>query len=122
MAKQRTYDPTVKASAMAALLQGQSVASVAREYKVPRGTASSWRKQAQRDAFGGESKSTQKEQIGDLLVQYLEANIITLKTQAEAFRDKDWIAKQGAAEMATLHGVMTDKAVRLIEAFGEAEE
>ncbi len=55
--------------------------------------------------------------IGDLLIEYLEANLRALKAQAEVFTDKTWLTEQGASEAAILHGVMTDKAVRLIEAF-----
>lgn len=104
---------------MAALLQGQSVSSVAKEYKIPKGTVSSWKRKAQGEGVGPDT--TQKKQIGNLLVEYLEANLQALRVQAEAFADKDWLATQDAASLATLHGVMTDKAVRLIEAFGQAE-
>ena len=106
---------------MAALLEGQSVSSVAKAYRIPKGTVSNWKRKAQDEAEGVRPDRTQKKQIGDLLLEYLEANLKALRTQAEAFSDKDWLAKQDAAALATLHGVMTDKAVRLIEAFGESE-
>ena len=63
--------------------------------------------------FGTEKES----EIGDLLIAYLRANLAALKAQAEVFTDKTWLSEQGASEAAILHGVMTDKAVRLIEAF-----
>jgi len=122
MGRGRKYDPEVKAAAMAALLQGQSVSSVARDYNLPKGTASNWKRQAQRDAAGVQPDSTQKSRVGTLLVEYLEANLQALREQTRVFSDPDWLAQQGAAELATLHGVMTDKAVRLIEAFGESDE
>lgn len=106
---------------MAALLEGQSVSSVAKEYRIPKGTVSNWKRKAQAEAAGVQPDRTQKSRIGDLLVEYLEANLKALRTQAEAFTDKEWLMKQDAASAATLHGVMTDKAVRLIEAFGETE-
>ena len=106
---------------MAALLEGQSVSSVAKEYKIPKGTASNWKRKAQAEADGVQPDRTQKKEIGDLLVEYLQANLKALRAQAEVFTDAEWLKSQDAASAATLHGVMTDKAVRLIEAFGEAE-
>ena len=107
---------------MAALLQGQSVSSCARTYKIPKGTVSDWKRKAEAEAEGVGANPTQKKEIGDLLVEYLQANLKALRVQAEAFSDTQWLGKQDAASLATLHGVMTDKAVRLIEAFGEADE
>lgn len=121
MSKNRSYSDETKAAVMAALLEGQSVSSVAREYKIPKGTVSNWKRKAKEEAGGVQADRTQKKEIGDLLIDYLQANLKALRAQAEVFTDPVWLSKQGAAEAATLHGVMTDKAVRLIEAFGEDE-
>lgn len=59
-----------------------------------------------------------KEAIGDLLVQYLETNLRTLKAQSEVFADPEWLKEQSASEATMLHGVITDKTVRLLEAMG----
>ncbi len=104
---------------MAALLTGQSVSSVAKEYKIPKGTVSGWRNQA---ANGVANISTQKkEETGDLLWDYLRTSLKTLKAQAEHFGDKDWLKQQNAADLAVLHGVAADKAIRLLEAVSSAE-
>jgi transposase-like protein len=122
-AERTSYGPETKAAVMAALLAGQSVSSVAREYKLPKGTVSGWKRQAERRVEEGVAPTaTQKSRVSTLLVAYLEKNLEALAVQAEVFADPAWIREQGAAELATLHGVMTDKAVRLIEAFGRAEE
>ena len=63
-----------------------------------------------------------KEQIGDLLLEYLSTALETLQTQAEFFSDEAWLAKQNAADVAVLHGVITDKAVRLLEALSAGQE
>lgn len=119
----RSYSDETKAAAMAALLQGQSVSAVAAEYDVPKGTVSGWKRQAQRRAPGVAAAATQKkERVGELLVEYLEANLAALRAQAEMFADREWLRRQSAEGVAVLHGVMTDKAVRLLEAFGRAEE
>ena len=117
---QRSYSDETKAAAMAALLQGQSVSSVARDYQIPKGTVSNWKRQAADQAAGVRPERTQKERIGELLVEYLNTNLETLRVQAEHFADPEWLKKQGASELAVLHGVMTDKAVRLLEAMAGA--
>jgi len=116
------HSPETKAAAMAALLQGQSVSSVARDYDLPKGTVSGWRRQA-REQAGVYPVATQKTaEIGELLTDYLRANLRALQAQAEVFARPDWLEKQTASDAAVLHGVMTDKAVRLLEAFGRAED
>lgn len=119
MTERREYDEATKAAVMAALLTGQSISSVAKQYKIPKGTVSSWRNQA---ANGVATVSTQKkEETGDLLWDYLRASLKTLKVQAEHFGDKDWLKQQSAADLAVLHGVSVDKAIRLLEAVTSAE-
>ena len=109
----RKYSNETKAAVMAALLAGQSVCGVAKEYNIPKGTISSWKK---RNAM----PATQKKDIGDLLVKYLETNLEALQAQAEVFKDPKWLKLQNASDAAVLHGVMTDKAVRLLEALSNA--
>lgn len=115
----RQYDPETKAAVRAALLAGQSVSSVAAEYKIPRGTISTWRRNV--DSLY-EVDQPQKREVGELLLEYLRANLQALKAQAEQFSDKAWLKEQDASDLAILHGVMTDKAVRLMEAFGRADD
>lgn len=63
--------------------------------------------------------ATQKrDEIGGLLIEYLHANLSTLRSQQTVFSDPVWLEKQEAGELAVLHGVMTDKAIRLLEALG----
>lgn len=104
---------------MAALLAGQSVSSVAAEYNIPTGTVKSWRARASTVAGVDPQK---KSEIGDLLLSYLRANLAALEAQAHAFADEKWLKTQTASELAVLHGVMTDKAIRLMEAFGRADD
>lgn len=114
MRKRNNYSVEKKAAALAALLEGQSLSSVAREYKIPKGTLAGWKKS------NIPNDPNLKKDIGVLLLGYLETNLETLKSQAEFFSDEDWLKKQTAADAAVLHGVMTDKAVRLMEAFNAA--
>jgi len=110
----REYSDETKAQVMAALLAGQSINEVATRYKIPAGTVKSWR----RNSREFRPVDTQKgAEIGDLLLEYLRENLITLRAQVEHFRDPKWLSKQDASELAVLHGVVTDKAIRLLEAF-----
>lgn len=113
------YTQHVKDAVIAALLAGQSVSSVAEEYDIPRGTVGRWSADARRENVSPVSND-KKEQIGDLLIGYLHANLTALQAQAQVFADPDWLEKQEASELAVLHGVMTDKAVRLLEALTRA--
>ena len=114
------YEPQLKAQVMAALLTGQSVSSVAREYSVPRTTVINWRDQAGPTVL--DNCPTAKKEIGDLLLIYLRTAIVTLTVQQRVFADEDWLKKQPASELAVLHGVTADKAIRLLEALGGDDE
>ena len=111
------YSDETKAAVLAALLTGQSIGQVAREYNIPKGTISNWKNRSP-----GPKVGTQKKEIGDLLLNYLHANLDALTAQAETFKDPGWLRQQNAADVAVLHGVMTDKAIRLMEAFNAQAE
>lgn len=117
MARGKAHDPETKAAVLAALLAGQGADDVARTYQLPRATVQEWQRQVR---LAAEVVQTQKRpdasRIGDLLVRYLERNLTTLEIQAEQFSDAAWLHRQNAADAAVLHGVLTDKAVRLLEA------
>lgn len=98
---------------MAALLAGQGVTELARQYNLDRSTVKNWQRQLR--AVNPVNQEKQAE-IGDLLTHYLESLLVTLQVQTEHFREREWLAKQDASELAVLHGVCADKCVRLLEA------
>lgn len=115
-----TYGDDIKAAVMAALLTGQSISAVAKEYKVPSGTVSRWRADASEIIKEERAKKTTP--IDVLLFEYLQANLTALKKQTDVFSDEEWLKRQDASSVAVLHGVLADKAVRLLEAAGRADE
>lgn len=116
------YDPATKAAAMAALLAGQGVTEVAAAYQIPEGTCKSWRARLHGTAQVASGVATkQRTDIGDLLLDYLRETLITLKAQAIIFRDPVWVKQQTAEAMAVLHGVQTDKTIRLLDALNGGE-
>jgi transposase-like protein len=119
--KRNEYPDETKAAVMAALLAGQNVSEIAEKYKIPKATLRSWK--SRQENYGVANVATQKkEKIGDMLIDYLSASLITLKAQVEFFKNEEWLKKQDASAVATLHGVTTDKAIRLLEALSTAED
>lgn len=108
------YSEETKAAVMAALLSGQSVGQVAAEYKLPKGTVSTWKRKI--EGIPQVGSPAQQEEIGELVLGYLRAILTALTKQAVHFGDKSWLQNQGASELAVLHGVSADKALRLLEA------
>lgn len=115
-----SYSNEEKAAVMAALMAGQSVREVAAAYNIPRGTVGGWASRLNKEGVSTVTDA-KKEEIGDLLVRYLSEVLTTLTAQAKVFADKDWLKKQDASSVAVLHGVLTDKAIRLLEALGSSE-
>lgn len=122
MARGRPHDPQIKAAIIAALLAGQGVQELSQKYRIAKSVISGWKKT--------ELSSTQIEEIrvraGDeftqLLANFLRETIKTLTIQVQFVRDSKWLKEQSAAEIATLFGVTTDKAIRLLEAADLAAE
>lgn len=119
--KSPVHGPEVKAAVIAALLAGQSVSQVARQYKLPKGTVSNWKnRKAEGVRESGEtvpSSGTQKrESIGDLLVELVRENLKGLLAGARLLQDVEWLKQQDAAELGTLFGITHDKTVRMLEA------
>lgn len=116
----RQYDDETKSAVMAALLTGQSVSSVAEEYKLPRGTVAYW--SAQLNPPIDQTDPNIKKDIGDKLLTYLSAALDTLTAQVRFFADEEWLRKQPASELAVLHGVTADKTIRLLEALSAGQD
>lgn len=117
----RTYTDETKSAVMAALLEGQSVSSVAKKYEIPKGTVSRWKKTALSE--GVREERTQKEagDIGDLLLELLRTNVESLIAISKTTQDAEWIKEQDAAELATFFGVKHDKVVRMVEALNRSD-
>jgi transposase-like protein len=112
----RTYSEEQRGAVMAALLTGQSVSSVARDYKIPKGTVSEWRQKVAQFVGGSEFTDPKKAEMGALVLAYLGEALQTLRKQVAAVGDEKYIKRQPASEIAVLHGVIADKTIRLLEA------
>jgi hypothetical protein len=102
---------------MAALLAGQGVTEVAEAHNLPVPTVSGWAK-----GIDFEQVRIKKgEQLADLTFGYLTALLSALTEQVSHVRTKEYVSKQPASEIAVLHGVMADKAFRLLSALPTGE-
>lgn len=117
------YPDELKATVMAALLSGQSINVVAEKYSIPRGTVAAWATR-ERNAMRGDNSmvtSSQRERIGELVIDNIEAMLETTKEMQDVLKDKTWLKKQSASEVAVLFGVIADKTYRLLEALPDPE-
>lgn len=111
----KRHSDDVRAQVMASLMAGQGVAEVASQYNLDMSVVSRWRSAMPSDQLQVIA-SKKGERIEVLLFDYLTETLTTLKEQAIIARERDYVTKQPAGELAVLHGVMADKAVRLLEA------
>lgn len=117
------YSDQIKAQALAALLAGQSFTQVASMLQVPIGTLKSWKQRSTlTPTMDAPDASERRARIGALLLEYLETTLETLNAQQRVFRDKEWLLKQSAAEVAVLHGTTVDKAIRLLEGLADDDD
>lgn len=103
---------------MAALLAGAGVDQVADEYGLPLGTVKTWKRESPNwdELVEPEKKDELSVLIADAVIQTLT----TLAVQAEQFRDREWLGKQNAADVAVLYGVLSDKTFRILSAIEQA--
>jgi transposase-like protein len=106
---------------MAALLAGQSVGAVAADYKLDKSTVSNWKRRLSQGELSQVNTKKQND-FSELIFGYLREALTTLTVQAEHFRDKDWLKKQGADTAAVNHGVIADKVFRILEAVERGRE
>jgi hypothetical protein len=114
-------DPT-RASVMAALLAGQGVNEIARALKLAKSTVSRYKNELLPSQL--EQVGTQKrDKITALIEAHLETSLTCANTLAKkAASNQKWFAQQSAEGIAVLYGVLSDKAIRILEAIEPAEE
>lgn len=100
---------------MAALLEGQSVTAIAAAFKLPKSTVSGIKRDMDPSDLA-QIEPEKRARLGDLIERHLTSSLEACEAIAEHATDGRWLAKQSASELAVLYGVMTDKAVRIIEA------
>jgi hypothetical protein len=115
----KAHTDDTKAKVIAALLLGAGVMEIAREMSIPHRTVSNYKAEIPDDKLA-ELGRKKGEQLDEMVFDYLKTNLKALQVQAELASDTEYLQKQPAGELATLHGVMADKTVRLLEAVSRA--
>jgi transposase-like protein len=120
VARGKAHGVELRAAVLTSLLSGSSVQETARVNKLSERTVRLWWTQAglnpNAGAIGKEVALETKADLGELVSEYLSETLTTLSVQSRHFRDRAWLAEQRAGELAILHGVLNDKAVRIIAA------
>ncbi len=119
MGQRSTYTRQQKAEAIAAFFTGESITSVAARMGVPFSTAAGWKNSANTaaDVIGEQ----QKDELGELVTEYVREGLSTLRLQAREFSQHGWLERQNAADVAILHGVLADKITRVLSAIHALE-
>jgi transposase-like protein len=124
----RAHDAKLKAAVLAEIATGASAAEAARLHGVGKTTAAKWAGQgdvprpiAPTDVEivptdANAVRTLKKADLGVQLYDYLSESIATLQSQVVFARDRAWLEKQSADSLAILHGVIADKATRLLAA------
>lgn len=117
----KAHSDEIRAQVMAALLAGQGVTETAKQYKIPHQTVSRIKNEILPEQLG-EIGREKARRIESMLFGYLCANLEALQRQCKVASDETYLKRQPASELATLHGVMADKSIRLLEAALPAEQ
>jgi transposase-like protein len=113
------HDDQKRAAVVAALLEGQSVSQIARDYSISKSSVIAWREAAGLHSTPVEPQK--RDEIGALVAGVLRSNLAAVQLLAEHASDPEWFRKHNAADIAVLSGVLTDKAIRILEALESAD-
>jgi len=114
VASGRAYSPEVKAAALAAIVAGETVSAVARQFNIDRATVIRWR-----DASGvtrAPVPHEKQESLADAVYGLVVDNVAALRAVASTALDPNWRRAQPAGELATFAGVLSDKTFRILAA------
>ncbi len=124
----KAYDARVKAAVLGEVATGASVRRAAEKYGVAKTTAAKWVSLTDLPVpteppdgaivptDADTMRTLKKADLGGQLFDYLSESIATLRSQVIFARDTRWLEKQSADSLAILHGVIADKATRLLAA------
>ena len=110
----RRASEETKAKAVAEVAAGARIDQTMKKYKVGYSALHKWRKQAGMTA--SEKPVAEPEDFRAQIGTYLRETLETLAFQQRFFRDQEWLRKQTAADLAGLHAVCADRAIRICEA------
>jgi transposase len=116
------HSDETKAAVLAALLAGQGVNAIAKEYDLAKSVVSRWKNELAPEQV--EQIGTQKRaNLTSLVENHLATSLEAATTIADTVsKDTAWLKGQTASDVAVLYGVLTDKAIRILEAIEPPDE
>lgn len=109
------HSEDVRAKVIAELLAGKGVMEVSRTLKLPKQTVSRIRNEMAPETLG-QIGTEKAEQMESLIVNYLQSNFKAMKAICDIASDENYLKRQSASEVATLHAELATRAFRLLEA------
>lgn len=106
-----------RATVMTMILTGQSVTYISEALGIPLQTV--WRWKQEFPKWAAEFSEEEKGRITLLVLRNLSSTFVTLDRIQDAV-DKEFIQRQTAEGLGVLYGVLSDKAVRILEAMQAA--
>ena len=111
----RKHTDETRASALAALLEGQGVSEVARKYKLPASTVRDLKTSIDSEEFA-KVREKKQEELAALIEGHLHASLKAAAEIASQASNADWRNKQDADKLGVFYGILTDKGIRILEA------
>lgn len=104
-----------RAEALAALLEGQGVTEVAKKYNLPKSTVTDIKRSIDSEEFA-RVRSKKEDSLAELIEGHLSASLQAAANIARQTQNESWLTKQDADKLGVFYGIITDKAVRILEA------
>lgn len=105
----QAHKDETRAQVIAALLAGQGVNEVSRQYSIPKATVS-------RIKNGLAVEQLEHKKLSDLVEEHLTESLKAATAIAQKVSNDAWFFKQNAADIGVLYGILTDKSIRILEA------
>ncbi len=112
----QSYSTELKAQVLADAALGMSKSALSRKHHVPRTTVIDW-VSSHEPPLPTVTDTLKREDLGELVYEYLVAGLKALSSQASVMGDPEWFKGQGETAH-FIHGVLADK---LVVIFGGVE-
>lgn len=112
--KGKSHPRRLKARAIAALIVGESPASVADRLRLPRESVRNWKLALSAEKLAEVSRDSAG-RFNEVVCDNVEATLRSLSAQAVAISDPEYLRQQSARDIAALHGGIADHALLMLD-------
>lgn len=116
----QAHSDETRGAALAALLEGQGVAEVARKYQLPKSTVQDIKRSIESDEFA-QVRAKKENRLAELIEGHLQASLQAATDIAGQTKNANWRNRQDADKLGVFYGILTDKSVRILEAAEAAQ-